>query len=154
MRTSKIALCCLLMTAGCGSSNRPPTVAEEQEGTLLQVGEMVRNYQMTKSKAPTKLSDFSSIRSVAGNGYDAVRAGTVVLRFGAELPDTKEEPGQSSSDEVLAYEKQVPEQGGKVLLLNRTIKKMTPEEFKAAKLAGTSSSADAGASEKGTAKKK
>jgi hypothetical protein len=41
---------------------------------------------------------------------------------------------------VLAYEKNVPNEGGRVLLLNRTIKTMTPEEFKAATRASTSNS--------------
>ena len=64
----------------------------------------------------------------------------VVLRYGAMLSDTKEEPGQTPSDELLAYESQVPEKGGRVLMLDRTIKTMTPEEFKVAKLAGKSAS--------------
>jgi hypothetical protein len=136
-----LVLCCLsVLASGCGGSNQPPTLDQEQEGSLIQVGEMYRSFQMTKNKPPVKFSDFITVRAVSGNGYEAVQSGKVVLRYGATLPDTKEEPGQSTSDEVLAYEKQVPESGGKVLLLNRTVKTMTPEEFKAAKLAGTESS--------------
>jgi hypothetical protein len=145
MRRSILMACGLaLLAAGCGGPNRPMTPEEGQESVLTQVGEMYRAYQMSKKTPPTKLADFASVRAVAGNGYEAVRAGDVVLRFGATLPDTKEEPGQSASDEVLAYQKQVPESGGQVLLLNRTVKTMTADQFKAAKLAGTSSS-DSGA---------
>lgn len=57
-------------------------------------------------------------------------------RGGATLPDTKEEPGQSTAPEILAYGKEVPESGGYVLLLDRTVKKMTAEEFRAAPKAG------------------
>ena len=34
---------------------------------------------------------------------------------------------------VLAYEKDVPQQGGLVLMGNRTVKQMTAQEFQAAK---------------------
>jgi hypothetical protein len=60
----------------------------------------------------------------------------VVLLYGALLADTKEEPGDGSSSEVLAYQKDVPQSGGKVLMLDRTVKSMTAEEFKSAKKAG------------------
>lgn len=134
-------LCSLfLLATGCGGSSTPITSAQEQENSLQHVGEMVRNFQMSKNKPPTKFSDFTSVRAVAGNGFEAVRSGMVVLRYGAMLSDTKEEPGQTPSDELLAYESQVPEKGGRVLMLDRTIKTMTPEEFKVAKLAGKSAS--------------
>ncbi|HEV3167238.1 MAG TPA: hypothetical protein VGZ22_24730 [Isosphaeraceae bacterium] len=132
-----LTVCCLaLFVTGCGVSNRPPTKEEEDDGVIAQVGELYRNYQLTKNKPPDKLADLTAVRSMAGNGFEAVSSGKVVLRYGATLPDTKEEPGRSSSEEVLAYQKQVPESGGKVLLLNRTVKAMTADEFKAATKAG------------------
>jgi hypothetical protein len=110
---------------------------------LTQIGELCRYYQAGKSKPPTKLDDFATLKTQGANGYEALRTGAVILRFGATLPDLSEDAGQSPSEEVLAYVKEVPESGGKVLLLNRTIKTMTPAEFKAAKLAGTASSGPA-----------
>src|SRR5262249_24580183 len=88
--------------------------------------------QMSKNKPPGKFADFASVRAVAGNGYEAVRSGDIVLYYGATLPDLKEDPGHSESSEVLAYMKDVPQNGGYVLLLNRNVKKMKAEEFKAA----------------------
>jgi hypothetical protein len=146
MPKSILTVCCLaLLAAGCGGPNRPMTVEEGQEGILAQVGEMYRASQTSKKRPPEKFADFASVRAIAGNGYEAVRSGDVVLRYGATLPDTAEEPGQSASDEVLAYQKQVPESGGKVLMLNRTVKTMTAEEFKAAKKAGKEPPAPSGA---------
>ena len=55
-----------------------------------------------------------------------------MLRYNAKLPDMDEEPGHADSNEVLAYQKEVPENGGYVLMLNRVVKKMTADEFKAA----------------------
>lgn len=66
-----------------------------------------------------------------------IKSGEVVVGWGALLPDTKEEPGSSPADEVLAYLKAAPERGGPVLMRNRTIRRMTAEEFKAAPRAGT-----------------
>jgi hypothetical protein len=101
-------------------------------------------------KPPAKTADFKAMERMSPIGLNAVRSGAVVVRFGAELPDVGEEPGKGSGDEVLAYEKEVPTSGGHVLMLNRTIKSMSADEFKSARLAGTSSSesADAGAKKK------
>lgn len=135
-RSLLAALCAASLAAGCGGSSRPLTPTEGQEVTLAQVGELYRNYQMTKKAPPQKPEDFVPLRQVAGAGLDAVLSKAVIVRYGATLPDDKEEPGQSPSDEVLAYYADVPQSGGKVLLLNRTVKTMTADEFKAAKLAG------------------
>jgi hypothetical protein len=144
MRKSILSLGCLaFLAAGCGGSNAVPTPAEEQQAKLRQVGDMYLSCQLAKRKPPTTFADFTSVRSVSGNGYEAVRSGAVVVRYGATLTDTTEEGGNGPGDEVLAYEKDVPEKGGLVLMLNRTTRKMTPEEFKAAKLAGTGSSSPA-----------
>jgi hypothetical protein len=137
MSKSLIALCCtMILAVGCGGTNKPLTPDQAEESDLTQVGGMYLAYQLSAKKPPEKLSDMNSVKAVSGNGYEAVRSGNIVLRYGATLPDTNEEPGGSPSDEVLAYQKQVPQSGGKVLLLNRTVKTMTADEFKSAKKAG------------------
>jgi hypothetical protein len=103
---------------------------------LRSVGDLARMYQISYKKPPAKLADLRKVNAMAQNGYDALQDGRVVFRYEAMLPDTKDEPGEVDSDEVLAYQKQVPESGGKVLMLNRVIKTVTAEEFKAAKKAG------------------
>jgi hypothetical protein len=65
-----------------------------------------------------------------------LKQGEIVVQWGAKLPDTGEEPGKVSAPEILAYQKIAPEQGGYVLLLDRTIKKMTADQFKVAPKAG------------------
>ena len=130
-----------LLIAGCGpSGNRPMTKEEESTVALDDVGELYRVFTAQKKKAPTKLADFVPFEPMSPMGLQALQRGDVVVRFGATLPDTKEEPGVGPDDEVLAYEKDVPVSGGRALMLNRTIKTMTADEFKAVKLAGTSSS--------------
>ncbi len=135
----KLALvACLLLVwlPGCGGPNPLPTASEADDNLLLQVGEMYRSYQTVKSRPATKLADLSSLRAVSGNAYQAVQKGDIVLRYGATMTGLQEEPGPPTSDEVLAYFKAVPESGGKVLMLDRNVKTMTAEEFKAAKKAG------------------
>jgi len=128
-----LSACCLaLLAPGCSESNQPRTPDQVDNDNLIQVGELCRHYQFTKQKPPQKLSDLNTLRSMGANGYEALRAGSIVLRYNATLPNTDEDPGQTESNEVLAYQAQVPENGGYVLLLNRTIKKMTADEFKTA----------------------
>ncbi len=128
----RYACCLAVLVAGCSDSNAPRTAEQVGHDNLIQVGELYRHYQFTKQKPPQQLSDLNSLRGMGGNGFEAIRSGSIVLRYNATLPDTDEDPGHAESSEVLAYEKQVPETGGYVLLLNRTIKQMTADEFKAA----------------------
>ncbi len=127
------ALFLLAMTAaGCGdSSSGPPTIERGEEIRLEQVGEVLRNYQLAKGKPPKSIKELRSAPGDSG-GSDLVITGDVVVNWGVPLPDTKEEGGGSPNEEVLAYGKDVPTKGGPVLLLNRAVRRMTAEEFKAA----------------------
>ena len=115
------------------------TEAEFQDTTLLEVGDLLRMYQVEKGEPPQSFADIqaaSNLEMVAPMGFEKIRTGEFVVRWGATLPDTTEEIGTTPDKEVLAYVKQVPEQGGSVLLLNRTLVTMTPEQFAAAPKAG------------------
>ena len=133
MPRSIIAACGLaLLAAGCGSSNGPLTSDDADQILLRDVGELCRHYQFSKKKPPQKVTDVQTVRSMGANGCDALASGKIALLCNATLPDLDEDPGHSESNEILAYMKDVPQNGGHVLLLNRTIKKMTADEFKAA----------------------
>jgi hypothetical protein len=138
MTKSIVAVCCLtLLATGCGGpANGPLSKEQGDEVTLAQVGELCRMYQFAKKKPPAKLTDLASVSTMAANGYEALKTGRIVLLYEATLPDVKEEPGEGHDDEVLAYVADVPQSGGKVLMLNRTIKTMSVDDFKAAKKAG------------------
>jgi hypothetical protein len=146
MRFTGVLTLCLpalafAFTAGCGGvSEQPPSKAELQQGSLSDVGELYRLYQQENKKPPAKSSDLTKMEVVAPGGAIALKRGEVVVRLGAQLASTEEGPPSGSSDEVLAYYKDVPESGGQVLMLNREVRTMTADEFKAAKMAGTSSS--------------
>ena len=123
---------------GCGQEKSPPTPDRADEMRLGQVGSTLRDFQLNKGRAPKTLKDLLSSPGESG-GADLVASGEVVIIYNVPLPDTNEATGGSPNQEVLAYGKDVPSKGGPVLLLNRTIRPMTAEEFKAAPKAKPSS---------------
>ena len=123
--------------AGCGGGSAPKNDAEAKDSSSLnELGEAYRSYMIAKKKPPQKISDLLAAEAIGGNGVALAKTGNIVVQWGAVLPDTNEEPGGTPSPEILAYGKNVPEEGGYVLLLDRTVKRMTADEFKAAPKAG------------------
>jgi hypothetical protein len=138
-RAGLLGLC--LAVAGCnGPGGRPLTEDETAKAALGDVGELYRLYTVETNKPPARTADFLPMGRMNPMGVKAIESGDVIVRFGANLPDTGEEPGKGPGDEVLAYHKDVPTSGGPVLMLDRTTRTMTPEEFQAAKVAGNASS--------------
>ena len=139
--TNKFTLVAILAMSlsGCDfvGSPSPPTETQMKDIRLSDVGELYRAHQESYKKPPKSLKDFINLGDAsAPTGFEALRNKQVIVRWNATLPDTSVEPTSPPSDQVLAYVKDVPEQGGSVLMLDRRIRHMTPEEFKAAKLAG------------------
>jgi len=121
-----------LVAFGCdGPSGGPPSPDRGEELRLEQVAETLRDFQLSKGKPPKSLKELRANPGASG-GADLVASGAVVVNYGVPLPDTNEEPGGSPNEDVLAYGKDVPAKGGPVLLLNRTVRRMTADEFKAA----------------------
>jgi hypothetical protein len=122
----------VLPLAGCGPSGASSTADPAEERALRQVGEMLREYQMSVGSPPQTIKQLQANAGSSPGGFENLKSSGVVVVWGAPLPDTKEEPGGSPDEDVLAYGKDVPEKGGAVLLLNRTVRSMTADEFKAA----------------------
>jgi hypothetical protein len=136
MRWLLAGICCIGLS-GCGPTNHPVTTDEVKDNALSDVGELYRVYTAQKKKPPGRFADFKPMEPMSPVGYHALERGELIVRYQATLPDTEEGPSKGPGDEVLAYEKDVPSSGGKVLMIDRTIRTMTADEFKAAKLAGT-----------------
>lgn len=126
------------LIAGCSEPvGEAVTEANRADVALNDVGQMFRMYTFEKHKPPTTVADFASLEQMAPLGLKALRDGDVIARSGVVIQDIEEGPAtKDSADEVMAYAKEVPTSGGSVLMHNRTVKKMTADEFKAAKLAG------------------
>jgi hypothetical protein len=129
----------LVLAVGCGGGYPTNSPAVFENNALSEIGEIYRLYTEMNKKPPQSLRDFAPFREGTPNGIGAAARGEVVVLWGAKLNDLTEEGTNDSPDEVLAYLKEVPEKGGLVLMKNRKIKSMTPEEFKAAPKAGTES---------------
>lgn len=122
-----------LMAAGCGES-RPDPVQTSIEGiTLRELGEVYRAHSLEKKAPPKAMADLVSYERGFPRGLAGVRGGEVQVYWGGALSSPEATaPGEVPSDKVLAFETKVPKEGGYVLLADRTVKKMTPEEFSAA----------------------
>jgi hypothetical protein len=129
-----------LLSCGCGGLSQEGPLGEPQmeDLKLREVGELYRVHQLMSKKLPRLLKGFIRIGAAASpTAYGAIRSGEVVVRWEATLPDTEVEPSSPTSDEALAYWKTVPDKGGTVLMLDRRLRRMTAEEFKSARPAGT-----------------
>ncbi|WP_165074172.1 hypothetical protein [Paludisphaera rhizosphaerae] len=128
----------LSLAAGCGGEGSQSAGAADDKVFLETFAEDYRMYTIKKKQPPRKVDDMKALQNMVSPAVESARQGDIIVEWGASLPDTMEEPGHTSSPEILAYGKDVPEKGGYVLHLDRTISKMTPEEFKAAPKAASS----------------
>lgn len=132
-----LALGLALGLVGCNSATSVDAGPAAQSKIALQeAGELYRLFVATKQKAPTGIESFRGSQAIAPIGYQAIKDGSIVVRWGTVLKDTSEEGSNDSAEKVLAYEKAVPDQGGQVLMENRTVRTMTAAEFQAAPKAG------------------
>ena len=131
------------LAAGCGGG--PETVVPTEETmnqtAMFDVGEALRVYQVNHGSPPKATADIvndQGMDMLAPIGLQALRNNEVVVFWGTTLPDTMEvATSDEGHDTVLAFESQVPESGGLVLMVDRTVETMTAEEFDAAPKAGT-----------------
>ncbi len=125
--TSSLPLLLLLalLLQGCGKKDANDPLTTKVSAELGEIFEMYRMATKEKNKPPTGVADFK--RWIAGFplGYQAVDSGKCVVFWGTNLADAS-----ASRSQVLAYETDVPTQGGAVLMNDGQIKIMTAEEFK------------------------
>ncbi|WP_020467477.1 hypothetical protein [Singulisphaera acidiphila] len=130
-----------LFAAGCGSSTPAPTQEVIESINLRELGEAYRTYVLAKKSSPKKLTDLREYEAGYPMALLGLKNGELEVFWEGELLEPEAVFPEAKSDKILAFESKTPKEGGYVLLTNRAIKKMTPEEFKSApKAAPTSSS--------------
>jgi hypothetical protein len=82
----------------------------------------------TVERGPANVREMGNLQLQAPKLYKALQEGRYVLYWGANP--------LASANAVLGYEKNVPTQGGVVLLMDGSIQRMTAQEFNAAPRAG------------------
>ena len=119
----------LLFLPACGKNAGDAGTPEEnmQHFELHEIGSLYNVYVTEKHRAPNSVNELKTYEVGFPTGFAALQTGKCVAVWGVDL-----EKSANKGSLVLAYQKEVPTQGGLVLLANQTIKKMTPEEFKAA----------------------
>lgn len=124
----------LVALGGCGGSSEVDSItsATSENGPLSQVGSLYRDFWEIKKKAPTGVKDFAPFAEAMPEGFNALKAGDIVVIWDVQLQDLSPDRAGDSADEILAYQKEAPDSGGYVLMKNRTIKQMTADEFKSA----------------------
>ena len=123
---SSVALAGLLIVSGCASETKslPPPSAEEGLKELVNV---FRYLEYSKLPLPRKPDDFNDYIDSMPNALERIKQGEFIVAWGVGLAAA---PG--AAQQVLAYEKKAPSEGGAVLLRDGTVKHLTPAEFSAA----------------------
>jgi hypothetical protein len=121
----------LLAVSGCGGDSKTNTGPREfsNADTLHEVAGMLRNHMAAKSAGPSKVADLAPFEIEYPRGFAAVKSGAVVVIWGAKVAG---EGGTGAQGMIVAHMKDVPTNGGEVVLDNGDVKTLTAEEFKAA----------------------
>lgn len=117
-------------TLAC-SKGSPGGEGDDQVPTqpaLEEVAQLVKQHVDDTRRPPRRLEDLSPYEPGLVIGYEGLKRGEVILFYGAGL--------SGDAKTVLAYEKDVPADGGYVLMQDGTVKRMTAQEFAAAPKAG------------------
>jgi hypothetical protein len=122
-----VAAACLL--AGCSSGGGGGGPTDEGYTLLQEVNELLRAAAGTIGRPPGKVADLNPHQAMFPRAHAAIKDGAVVVLWGTPFKGE----GEVGKDEaVLAYEKNVPTDGGYVLLSAGTVKKMSASEFQSA----------------------
>lgn len=127
-----LVACALPLGCGKGAFNT------KASNDLKVVGLAFHNFSdANPGKVPTKAEDLDPYIGENRDVARALKEGKIVFLWGASMKDIMK--AGSTSDTVLAYEKDVPTQGGLVLLADASVRKMSADEFKTAKKASPAS---------------
>jgi hypothetical protein len=123
-----------LLAGGC--SDAPPTPDDSLPGetpgarvALHELGLLLINYSGKSKRGPSQPSDLAPYAEGGPSAYEAVKAGNIVIVWGATMPG-EGEPNKPTG--VIAFEKKAPAEGGLVLRQNGEVEMMTADQFKSA----------------------
>jgi hypothetical protein len=116
----------LLGVVGCGRGGVAPPVETPPNAPLEEIGTMVKQFTVDKGRPPKNLRELQPYEPGFMIGHRALAMQEVVLAYGVPVSEG------ADANVVLAYDKNVPAQGGFVLMQNGSVKKMSADEFKAA----------------------
>jgi hypothetical protein len=124
-RAGVAAVLVATLPVACGPSTTPPE--SQAQLSIGQVGQMFHFYQKGQKPPPQGLKDILPLKRQYPAAVQSISSKDVLVYWGVGFSDAPE-----AASTVLAYHKDVPEQGGEVLMQDGTAKKMTAAEFQAA----------------------
>jgi hypothetical protein len=112
------------------------TSAEAQG--LKNLGKMYRIVSESLKRPPKTIHELRKAEAQVPGGFNSIGETNVGIYFGAPMADASGTQGaeNSETETVLAYDRMVPLQGGYVLMLDGSVRKISAREFKTAKKAG------------------
>jgi hypothetical protein len=111
------------LAAGCTESSQVKST-DDQKAALAELGDMLKSLAEERQKPPSKLAELEPVEPRIPVAGPAIRSGNIVYIWGAAYA--------AGSNQVVAYEKKAPTEGGYVLLQDATVKEMTSAEFSSA----------------------
>ncbi len=126
LRAGLAAILTATLAIGCGPSSDVPRSLEQL--SIGQVGQIFHSFQKAKKPAPKEFAEIQPLLARFPAAVESIRSGDVLVFWGAGIDE-----GPDAPSTVLAYQKDVPEKGGEVLMQDGTPRRMTPEEFRDAK---------------------
>jgi hypothetical protein len=128
----KRVLTCLLAVlvgpvtgGGCSAPGTGQQAVGDNEQALKELGDLYRYLNYEKRSPPRKADDLEEFEGSLPAAMPKVRDGDLVVVWNVGYA--------ASSNQVLAYEKDAPASGGKVLLRDGTVKTLSAAEFAAGK---------------------
>ena len=112
----------IIHPVGCGPSTAGPESLTQY--SIGQIGQLFHLYQKGQKPPPKGLQDILPLERALPGAVGSIKSKEVLIYWGAGLSDAPE-----AASTVLAYQKDVPEKGGEVLMQDGTAKKMTAAEF-------------------------
>jgi hypothetical protein len=122
----------VLAAAGC-SKLRSAAIMQKTANELKKLCDLYGAFYSARGQGPTSVEDLETLATgdeEANTVLDAVRSGRYVLLWGVDVhAGGRTKPGMAFT--VLGYERQVPETGGMVLMVDGSVLDMKPAKFAA-----------------------
>jgi hypothetical protein len=128
-----LLLAALLAACGCGRGGQRGSAATgpTPQDAAEDVARLLKEFAEEQKRAPAGLGEVAHLDAAHPVGYPALARGEYLLYWKVPLST-----GPEAARTVLAYHKDVPAQGGPVVMLDGTVKQMSADEFRSAPRAG------------------
>jgi hypothetical protein len=132
-RTVVPILVFVVLVPGCLGKVREAAQRAKRSNQLKEIGLACHSFWNTKgankSAAPMKVEDLTSLSQ---DTITAVQNGDIVVIWGVSSADRRAaDLGAGTSQTILAYEKNAPNNGGLVLFLDGAVENLTAADFNA-----------------------